>query len=282
MNFYKQKVLKISIQIHHPCLFIPRKFSSLFMFQIPNFSFLSQISFSFPDNYNDFANKETDLKNAIINMLSSKLNISKNRILNLNIRPGSIIVTFTLLNNSGYGNERNVDDLKTMLTSLAKNGSLTLVFNGVTLKADAASLKFSQPPLPTKQPPPKPAKSSNVVIIVSVCVAFVIVIALVIAVWWFAFKKKREKGFKSNNLTGSTMLFGDDIKLQDRASTSPDYGGFNNQRFVDSPEQQKIPLKDPGEVETDRPVRRVITPVGHKPDSAAKLGGDSPGKLWFF
>lgn len=205
-------------------------------------------------------------------MLSSKLNISKNRIVNLEIKPGSIIVTFTLLNNDGYKNEMDVKDLQTQLTVLASNGSLSLVFNGVTMTADGASLKFSNPKptghttAPNKPPPKKKEKPHTVVIVVSVCVVIVIILAAIGVAWYLHVKKKRAKNKAQDSLYGSTVLFGDDIKLQEHALASQEYTGINNQRDIHSPEQVKKPLTDSTEPATDQSMRRTITPVEAKAD----------------
>ena len=236
------------------------------------------MSFSFPVNYDDFASKEADLKNAITEMLSRKLNISKSRIVNLHIRPGSIIVTFTLLNNDGYGNEMNVADLQNQLTALASNGSLSLVFDGVTLTADPASLKFSLPKPTTHMPPPekKSKKSHTVVIIVSVCVAAVIILVIIIVVWYVRFKKKRAKTIGSD-MYGSTVLFGHDINLQERSLASQECIGYNAQRDSDSAEQVKKPLNDPAEPETEMPVQRTAKPE-KSPYPAERMTHDN-GKI---
>ena len=170
-------------------------------------------------------------------MLSRKLNISKSRIVNLDIRPGSIIVTFTLLNNDGYSNEKNVDDLQTQLTTLASNGSLSLVFDGVTLTADPASLKISAPKPTTHLPPleKKPEKSDTVVIIVSVCVAAVIILVIIIVVWYVRFRKKRSKTI-GNNMYGEN--------LHGRSLGSNEYISLDDPRDIDSSEPVKQPLND--------------------------------------
>jgi len=221
-----------------------------------------EVSFSFPVNYNDFASKAVDLENAITEMLSVKLNISKSRIVNLRIRPGSIIVTFTLLNNDGYSNEMSVDDLQTQLTTLASNGSLSLVFNGVTLTADPASLKFSAPKPTTHLPPPekKSKKSHKLVIIISVCVAIIIILAIVIIVWYVRFKKKRAKTMGNDSMYGSTVLFGHDINLQDRSLQSRESIGHNDKQDSNSTELAKKPLNDSDEPGNEMLVQRTTTP----------------------
>ena len=202
----------------------------------------------------------------------------------MDIKPGSIIVTFTLLNNDGYKNEMDVQDLQTKLTELASNGSLSLVFNGVTLTADAASLKFSSPKptahtTPANEPPPKKKeKSHTVVIIVSVCVVVVIILAAIGVVWYLNVKKKRAKNKAQDNMFGSTVLFGDDIKLQERSLASRENIGNNCQRDIDSPEQVKIPLKDSNEPATDQSMRNTITPV-EKRASPSDRSVNGHGKL---
>ena len=228
--------------------------------------------------YSDFASKATELKTAIIDMLASKLSISKSRIVNLQIKSGSIIVTFTLLGNDGHSGEMNVNDLQNTLTALASNGSLSLTFDGVTMTADAASLRFSiltttvQAPT-TKIPPPEKSKSSKtVVIIVSVCVAVVIIIAIVAAVWYFQVKKKRAKNLEKNTPFGSTVPFADDIRLQERSIASQEHLGFNNKGSLDSPEPVKKPLT--GSNELDAPLTSTTTPVETRPDPSPTFAND--------
>lgn len=211
-------------------------------------------------------------------MLSTKLGISRSRISNLTLKPGSIIVTFLLLNSSGYTGERDTNELKTQLTALASNGSLSLVFGGVTLTADAATLKFSQPSKPQPIPTPKPAKSKDVVVIVSVVIAVLILIAAAIAIWYCLFKRKKAKRLASDKMASSSMLFGDDIKLKECSSSPPDYMGIDNQKFDESPGHPKM-LE---ESSTDsQPLQRAVTPVGSKPNSAEKSRREGPGKPCF-
>lgn len=198
-------------------------------------------------------------------MLSLKLRISKDRITNLKLTPGSIIVTFTLLNNDGHRAEADIASVQNHLNSIASNNSLSIVFDGVTLTADSASLKFMKHTTPEPPPPPKKETSDkNVILVVAVCVGAVLVFGLVAVLVYHHFKRKRARRLASAKIAGSDILFGDDIKLHERVP-SADYVGIDNQHYTDSPEPQKRPLSPPVLLDDHNVEKRQVESSDVKP-----------------
>ena len=203
-------------------------------------------------------------------MLVQKLNISASRIVNLEMRSGSIIVTFTLLNNSGYSNEGNVDSIQALITTLAQNGSLVVTLHdGTKVAVDAASLVFATPTttMPPK-PHPKPKKNGHVVIIIVVVVAVIVAIIVLVLVRYYMIQRARKSKMEDSTMQSSTMLVIDNIKLQDRQRTPESDTTYDNQAYQKSPAFAH--RKDPSPPPAYEKPKTPTTPLPEKPSTPGK------------
>ncbi|XP_065064294.1 uncharacterized protein LOC135690621 [Rhopilema esculentum] len=235
------------------------------------------VSFKFPVDFEAFSNKVDDLKKAIVDMLSMKLKISKMRIANLEVRAGSIIVTFTLLNNTYHNSEGNINEVKSLLVSMANNGTLNLVFDGKSLVAEGASLKFTSPAV-TQAPTPssKQETSSKTIIIVAVVSSIVLVVAVFILIG--CYMKNRQNNQKTDQFAKSNILFADNIKLQER-DPSPESMGTDNQRFLSSPNEFKSSFENPVATSPSPEEPRVVTPMRDGPPASDRSSAGTPGAM---
>lgn len=268
------------LQITSLTFFTLSSFSIFHVSQISHF----QVTFKFNVDYNTYAygSKYSTLKQSIIDMLVQKLNISASRIVNLEMKSGSIIVTFTLLNNSGYSNEGNVVNIQALITSLAQNGSLVVTLHdGTTVAVDAASLVFAPPTttMPPK-PHPKPKKKDHVVIIIVVVVAVLVAIIVLVLIRYYMIQRSRKTKMDDGRTQSSTMLVIDNIKLQDRQRTPESDTTYNNQAYEKSPTfaHRKDPSPPPAYEKPKTPStppryekpRTPTTPLPEKPTTPGK------------
>ncbi len=178
----------------------------------------SQVVFSFPVNYDDYASvgKVEQFKQDVINALATKLQISKNRIQNLEIKPRSIIVSFTLIGNNGNSNEDSLTVTKARLETMATAGTLNVTLSdGTVLTADPSSLKFSSPPATNKPPMKKPRSKKSLLLIAVVTVLVVILLALLLARLLYVRRNRRTK-IDPDRPTSARSLVVDAIQLEEK------------------------------------------------------------------
>ena len=230
-------------------------------------------------DFEAFSNKVDDLKKAIVDMLSMKLKISKMRIANFEVKAGSIIVTFTLLDNTNHSSEGNIDEVKSLLVSMANNGTLSLIFDGKSLVAVGASLKFTSP-IVTQAPTPSSMQenSSKTIIIVAVVSSIVLAVAVFILVG--CYMKNRQNRQKTDQFAKSSILFADNIKLQER-DASPESMGTDNQRFLNSPNEFKGSFENSVATSPSPAEPRVVTPMRDGPPASDGSRAGTPGKHIF-
>ena len=150
------------------------------------------VEFAFVASYSQVISGNTT-KSVFINhlrfFLAQLLNISQSRIKDIDIRSGSIIVTFTLLP-SNDTNEASVNSTLSRFEQLVKtnNVNVTLPGSNQTLRVDPSSFKIIMTtPSPTLKPKSDDdddgLSTAEIVIIAVVCA--VVVIALIAAVVYY-------------------------------------------------------------------------------------------------
>lgn len=150
------------------------------------------VEFAFDANYSQVISGNTTKAVFISHLrdfLADRLNISRARITNMDIRSGSIIVTFTILP-SNDTNENSVNFAVLNLERLVMTNAVnfTLPGSNITLKFQSNSFKIVTS---TTTPPPKVDDdddndglgTAEIVIIVVVCV--LVVIALIAALLYY-------------------------------------------------------------------------------------------------
>ena len=149
------------------------------------------VEFAFDANYSQVISGNTTKAVFISHLrdfLADRLDISRARITNMDIRSGSIIVTFTILPSSDT-NEYSVNSTVLNLERLVKTNAVnfTLPGSNITLKFQSNSFKIVTS---TTTPPPKVddddddgLSTAEIVIIVVVCV--LVVIALIAALLYY-------------------------------------------------------------------------------------------------
>ena len=152
------------------------------------------VEFAFDANYSQVISGNTTKAVFISHLrdfLADRLNISRARITNMDIRSGSIIVTFTILQ-SNDTNENSVNSTVLNLERLVRTNAVnfTLPGSNIALKFQSSSFKIVTS---TTTPPPKVddgddddddgLSTAEIVIIVVVCV--LVVIALIAALLYY-------------------------------------------------------------------------------------------------
>ncbi|XP_028409898.1 uncharacterized protein LOC114532567 [Dendronephthya gigantea] len=159
------------------------------------------IEFAFVANYSQIISNNTTKQTFISHLrpfLAKRLNISQARITNINVRPGSIIVTFTVLP-SNNANDRSVNSTVLYFKHLVmtNNVNLTLPGSNVTIRVDPSSFKIITTS-PTTVAPPRDAdddddglSSAEIAIIVVVCVLVFIAIITGLIYYFLRVRPKR-------------------------------------------------------------------------------------------
>ncbi len=169
-------------------------------------------------DYNTYAadHKADVLKQEIMNMLSAKLQISKNRILNLEIKPGSIIVSFTLMEASSGSNEDSLAAAKQKLENMAGSGALSVTLtDGTILTADPQSLEFGSSTPPPTLPQAKEPSKRPVLLIVTVTVLAVVLFVFLFARMYVVHKNRRTK-VDPDRPNSAKVLMVDAIELEEK------------------------------------------------------------------
>ena len=163
------------------------------------------VEFAFNANYSQVISGNTTKTVFISHLrsfLANRLNISEARITNMDIRSGSIIVTFTILP-SNDTNESSVNSTVLYLKQLVKTNKVDFILPGQneTLKVQSNSFKIissTTTPPPTSKPEDDDdddgLTTAEVAIIIVVCI--VVVIALIAALLYYFKRVKPARASK--------------------------------------------------------------------------------------
>ena len=176
------------------------------------------MQFSFAADYYQHAagGKAKEFMQALTNMLSTKLGISTHRIRDLEVKPGSIIVTFTLLGNNGNASESSLVATKSALQVMVLNGRLVLTLtDGTVLVADPSSVRFDAEATPAPKAAPRPSKKPLVLIAV-ITVLLLLLVVFLAARFYVVQRRRRRKIESDSRPTSARSLIVDSIKLEDK------------------------------------------------------------------
>lgn len=111
------------------------------------------IQFKLVGNFADFVtvSSKPEFISTITVALANAMDVQKSRVTNVDVQPGSILVSFTLL--PGGPGQNNVSTAASALRELVTSGNFSVTLaDGRTLFADAASFQTSSIPFTTSSP----------------------------------------------------------------------------------------------------------------------------------
>lgn len=189
-----------------------------------------KVEFAFSANYPEVINEEftkTEFISSLRTLLANLLNISEARITNIDIRSGSIIVTFSIRPSSN-SIEASVNSTLLALERLVKTSSInfTLPGSNESLRVDPNSFKIvsSTTVIPTTildggDPGDDDLSKGEIAMIVIICL--VVAIAVIVAIVYYIVRVRP-------NRAGKISPHGSHVQLNEQQGNSGEHGALNN------------------------------------------------------
>ena len=180
------------------------------------------VTFSLDADYDYCTNgqKGEELKVTITTAIAATMNISASRITNMQLRPGSIVVSFVLLSNEAYPNEANITESIEKLKEIVSNGQMSIKLpDGTILKAipDSFIVGVQTTTSPTKKiPHHKHHKFKKSTFIAIIVVSIVVSILFAVFVRFVLIVRQRRRKVAADRPTSAKILIVDSIELEEK------------------------------------------------------------------